>query len=146
MKGKPIDILLVEDNPGDVFLTQEALQENKVANNLYVARDGQEALDFLTRVEPYTDAPTPDIILLDLNLPRMDGRQLLQRIKFDERLKTIPVVVLTTSSAEEDIARSYQLHANCYVTKPVDLAKFAEIIESIKDFWFMIVKLPNHDN
>jgi CheY-like chemotaxis protein len=146
MNGKPIEILLVEDNPGDVLLTREALAENKVANNLHVARDGQEGWDFLTRTEPFVDAPTPDIILLDLNLPRMDGRQLLERIKSDDHLKTIPVVVLTTSSAEEDVVRSYELHANCYVTKPVDLVKFAKIIESIKDFWFMIVKLPNQHN
>ena len=139
---KPIEILLVEDNPGDARLTEEALKEGKVLNNLHVARDGFEALAFLKREEPFAEAPRPDIILLDLNMPRMDGRELLGRIKNEPDLKRIPIVVLTTSKAEEDIIRSYDLHANCYVTKPVDLDQFIKVVQSIKDFWFTVVKLP----
>lgn len=139
---RPIDILLVEDNPGDARLTEEALKEGKVLNNLYIARDGFEALKFLKREEPFADAPRPDIILLDLNMPRMDGRELLARIKNEPGLKRIPIVVLTTSKAEEDIIRSYDLHANCYVTKPVDLDQFIKVVQSVKDFWFTVVRLP----
>ncbi len=137
-----IDILLVEDNPGDVRLTQEALKEAKVRNNLHVVEDGVEAMEFLQRKGKYADAPHPDLVLLDLNLPRKDGREVLEEIKADERLKRIPVVVLTTSRAEEDILRSYNLHANCYVNKPVDLDEFIKIVKSIEDFWLTIVKLP----
>jgi len=137
-----IDILLVEDNPGDVRLTQEALKEAKVRNNLHVVEDGVEAMAFLKREGEYASAPLPDLILLDLNLPRKDGREVLEEIKQDDRLKRVPVVVLTTSQAEEDILRSYNLHANCYVNKPVDLDEFIKIVKSIEDFWLTIVKLP----
>lgn len=138
MKPSPIEILLVEDNPADVRLTQEALREGKVKNNLSVARDGEEALAFLRR----EGSPRPDLILLDLNLPRRDGRQVLEEIKNDHDLKRIPVVVLTTSAAEVDILKSYELHANCYITKPVDLEQFITVVKSIDDFWLTIVKLP----
>jgi CheY-like chemotaxis protein len=140
--GSPIEILLVEDNAGDIRLTQEALSEAKVANNLAIARDGIEALEYLRREGTHSDAARPDIILLDLNMPRMDGRELLQHIKADESLAAIPVVVLTTSKAEEDIVRSYQLHANCYITKPVDLEQFLKVVRSIEDFWLTVVRLP----
>jgi CheY-like chemotaxis protein len=139
---KPIEILLVEDNPGDVRLTMEALKEGKVRNNLNVVTDGVEALAFLRRHGKYGDAPQPDLILLDLNLPKKDGREVLGEIKLDEALKRIPVVVLTTSRAEEDILRSYNLHANCYITKPVDLERFFTVVKSIEDFWLTVVKLP----
>ena len=135
-----IDILLVEDNPGDVRLTQEALKEAKVRNNLHVVEDGVEAMAFLKREGEYASAPLPDLILLDLNLPRKDGREVLEEIKQDDQLKRVPVVVLTTSQAEEDILRSYNLHANCYVNKPVDLDEFIKIVKSIEDFWLTIVK------
>ena len=141
--GKPVEILLVEDNTDDVTLTQEALDAGKVSNNLSVAWDGVEALQYLNREGPYADAPEPDIILFDLNLPKKDGREVLAEIKSDERLKHIPVVVLTTSQAEQDILKSYRLHASCYVTKPVDFDEFIEIVQSIEDFWFTIVKLPS---
>jgi CheY-like chemotaxis protein len=137
--GRPIEILLVEDNPGDVRLTLEALRDSKVRNNLQVARDGVEALEFLRR----TDAVRPDLILLDLNLPRKDGREVLAEIKADPLLKTIPVVVLTTSRAEQDVLRSYELQANCYITKPVDLDQFITVVKSIEDFWLTIVSLPH---
>lgn len=137
-----IDILMVEDNPGDARLTEEALKESKVYNNLHHVRDGVEAMEFLRKEGPYGEAPTPDIILLDLNLPRKDGRQVLAELKSIPRLKNIPVVVLTTSEAEQDIVKSYELHANCYITKPVDLDKFVEIIHGIENFWLSIVKLP----
>jgi CheY-like chemotaxis protein len=137
-----IDILMVEDNPGDARLTREALKESKVCNNLHHVRDGVEAMEFLRKEGEYGDAPTPDIILLDLNLPRKDGRQVLAELKASPRLKHIPVVVLTTSEAEQDIVKSYELHANCYITKPVDLDKFVEIIRGIENFWLSIVKLP----
>lgn len=139
---KVVEILLVEDNPGDVRLTREALKECDIKNNLHVARDGEEALDFLYRRGPYHTAARPDIILLDLNLPRMDGRQVLEEIKHDPVLKRIPVVVLTTSKAEDDISRSYDLHVNCYVTKPVEMEQFIEVVKSIDHFWFNIVALP----
>jgi CheY-like chemotaxis protein len=139
---RDIEILLVEDNPGDVRLTREALAEGKVLIHMNVAEDGVFALAYLRQEEPYASATRPDIILLDLNLPRMDGRELLQVIKTDPDLKSIPVVVLTTSRAEEDIIRSYDLHANCFITKPVDLDQFITVVKSIEDFWFTIVKLP----
>ena len=139
----PVEILLVEDNPGDVRLTQEALKESKVTNNLSVAEDGVEALAFLKREGKYADAPRPDLLLLDLNLPKKDGRELLEEIKVDDNLKRIPVVVLTTSKAEEDIIRMYDQHANCYITKPIDFDQFIEVIKSIEDFWLTIVKLPS---
>lgn len=137
-----IEILLVEDNPGDVRLTQEALAEGKVLNHLSVAEDGVVALAHLRREGAFSEAPWPDIILLDLNLPRMDGRELLAIIKSDPELKSIPVVILTTSKAEEDILKSYDLHANCYITKPVDLERFITVVKSVEEFWFTIVKLP----
>lgn len=140
--GRPIEILLVEDNPGDVRLTQEALKENKVANNLHVVNNGIEAVAFLNRENSYTAVPRPDLILLDLNLPKKDGREVLADIKSDMHLRQIPVVVLTTSDAEEDISKAYDLHANCYVTKPVDLEKFISVVRSIENFWVTIVKLP----
>jgi CheY-like chemotaxis protein len=143
MGVEPINILLVEDNPGDVRLTIEALREGKVHNQLSVARDGVEALAFLRQEGQFAESPRPDVILLDLNLPKKDGREVLAEIKADERLRRIPVVVLTTSKAEEDILRSYALHANCYVTKPVDLEQFITVVRSIEDFWFSIVRLPN---
>jgi chemotaxis family two-component system response regulator Rcp1 len=139
---KTIDILLVEDNPGDVRLTREAFKEGKVLNNLYVAGDGIEALEFLRHEGKYAKVPYPDIILLDLNLPRKDGRELLADIKSDPNLRRIPVVILTTSKAEEDIIKTYDLHANCYITKPVDLDKFITVVKSVEDFWFTIVRLP----
>ena len=141
--GRPIEILLVEDNPGDVRLTVEGLKESKVRNNLHVARDGVEAMEFLQRQGQHTSAVRPDLILLDLNLPRMDGREVLAEIKSDPKLKTIPVVVLTTSRAEHDVLRSYELQANCYITKPVDLEQFITVVKSIEDFWFTIVTLPH---
>lgn len=142
MSGKPIEILLVEDNPADVRLTQEALREGKVRNNLHVARDGVEALEFLRRQGKFAGAPRPDLVLLDLNLPRKDGREVLAQVKDDNELKTIPIVVLTTSSAEIDILRSYSLHANCYITKPVDLEQFVKVVRTIDDFWLTVVRLP----
>ena len=138
----PIEILLVEDNPGDMRLTKEALKEGKVYNNLHWAKDGVEALEFLRRDGQHAKAPRPDIILLDLNLPKKDGREVLSVIKNDDQLKHIPVVVLTTSKAEEDIVRSYNLHANCYVTKPVDLEKFISVVHAIDRFWLTVVTLP----
>jgi chemotaxis family two-component system response regulator Rcp1 len=141
-RTRPVEILLVEDNLGDARLTQEALKEGKIRNNLHHVKDGVEALAFLRREGSYSNAPTPDIVLLDLNLPKKDGRQVLADMKADDALKTIPVVVLTTSEAEQDILRSYALHANCYVTKPVDLEKFISIVRAIEDFWLAVVKLP----
>lgn len=140
---QPIEILLVEDNAADVRLTKEALKEGKVSNNLTVARDGEEALEILRKKGPYAGAARPDLILLDLNLPRKDGREVLATLKADPSLKHIPVVVLTTSSAEVDILKSYQLHANCYITKPVDLEQFVSVIRSIDEFWLTVVKLPS---
>ena len=143
IKGKPIEILLVEDNPGDVRLTVEALKDAKVINHLSVAKDGVEALSLLRRQGSYAHAPRPDLILLDLNLPLKDGREVLAEIKTDDELKRIPVVILTTSKSEEDILKTYNLHANCYITKPVDLEQFVTVVKSIEDFWFTVVKLPN---
>jgi two-component system, chemotaxis family, response regulator Rcp1 len=141
-QNRAIEVLLVEDNPGDVRLTREALKEGKVRNNLHVVPDGVEAIAYLRREGQFADAVRPDLILLDLNLPRMDGREVLATIKSDPDLRNIPVVVLTSSQAEQDIVRAYDLHANCYVTKPVDLDQFITVVKSIEDFWFSIVKLP----
>ena len=138
----PIEILLVEDNPGDVLLTREALNGVKIYNNLHVAVDGDEALAFLHKEGEYASAPRPDLILLDLNLPRRDGREVLAEIKQDEQLMTIPVVILTTSTDEEDVLKTYQLHANCYITKPLDLDQFVKVVRSVEDFWLSIVRLP----
>jgi len=140
---RQIEILLVEDNPGDVRLTAEALKEGRVLNRMSTVPDGVEALDFLHKRGKYTDAPRPDIILLDLNLPRKDGREVLAEIKEDPDLRLIPVVVLTTSAAEEDILKTYQLHANCYITKPVDLDQFLKVTHLIEDFWLTVVRLPS---
>ena len=137
-----IDILLVEDNAADIRLTQEALKESKLRNNLYVVRDGMEAMAFLRREGRYEDAVRPDLILLDLNLPKKNGREVLEDVKSDEDLSTIPVVILTVSGAEEDIIKTYRLHANCYITKPIDLDQFMRVVRSIEDFWLTIVKLP----
>jgi chemotaxis family two-component system response regulator Rcp1 len=137
-----VDILLVEDNPGDVRLTKEALRDAKVLNKIFVAKDGVEAMEFLRKEGAFTDRHTPDLILLDLNLPRKDGREVLAEIKEDPKLKHIPVVILTSSKADEDILKAYNLHANCYITKPVDLNGFVEIMHSMEEFWFTIVKLP----
>ncbi len=137
-----IEILLVEDNPGDQRLTKEALKDGKIRNNLYIVEDGEEALHYLKREAPYLEAVKPDLILLDLNLPRMNGEEVLKVIKADEELKRIPVVILTTSSADEDILKAYDLNANCYITKPVDFSQFIKVIKMIQEFWFTIVKLP----
>jgi chemotaxis family two-component system response regulator Rcp1 len=139
---KHVEILLVEDNPGDVRLTREALRDAKVRNTLHVVSDGMEATSFLWRQGKHANAPRPDLILLDLNLPKKNGRELLAEIKLDPHLKTIPIVVLTTSAAEEDILRSYELNANCYITKPVGLDEFLKVIRAIDNFWLAIVKLP----
>lgn len=143
MNSRPVEILMVEDNPGDVRLTQEALRDGKVRNVIHSVSDGVAALEFLRREGQYTNAPRPDVILLDLNLPRKDGREVLADIKADPNLLSIPVVILTSSAAEDDIAQSYSLHANAYVTKPVGLEEFIKIIKSIEGFWLEIVKLPN---
>jgi two-component system response regulator len=138
----PIEILLVEDDPGDRLITIEALEHSKVTNNLHWVENGEEAIGFLKRTGPYADAVRPDLVLLDLNLPRRDGREVLAEIKDDAELRRIPVVVLTTSQAEEDILRSYDLHANAYVTKPVDFSRFVDVVRQIDDFYFTVVKLP----
>ena len=140
--AKSINILLVEDNPGDAVLARVALDGGKMNNELDVVDDGEKAMAFLRREGPYADAQRPDLILLDLNLPKMDGRQVLAAIKSDEALKRIPVVILTTSRAEEDVLKSYNLHANCYITKPIDLNQFLHVVRSIEDFWLSIVVLP----
>lgn len=140
--GRPAEVLLVEDNPGDVRLTQEVLRDGKISNRLSVATDGVEALAFLRREAAYANAPRPDLILLDLNLPKKDGREVLAEIKEDETLRQIPVVILTTSKAEEDIIKSYELYANCYITKPVDFEQFITVVRSIEDFWLCLVRLP----
>ena len=137
-----MEVLLVEDSPGDVRLTREALKEGKVRNNLNVVSDGVEAMEYLRREGQYAGALRPDIVLLDLNMPRKDGREVLAEMKEDHSLKRIPVVILTTSEAEQDILRTYDLHANCYLTKPVDLDQFISIVKSVEDFWLTIVKLP----
>jgi chemotaxis family two-component system response regulator Rcp1 len=140
--GSGIEILLVEDNPADARLTREALRESKISNRLHAVGDGEQALRFLRREGEHADAPRPDLVLLDLNLPRMSGREVLEQVKEDPDLRRIPVVVLTTSEAEEDIVRSYDLHANAYVRKPVDFDQFTEVVRLIEDFWFTVVKLP----
>ncbi|WP_410596118.1 response regulator [Amycolatopsis sp. lyj-23] len=140
---EPIDVLLVEDDPGDVLMTQEAFEHYKIRNTLSVVSDGEQALQFLRREPPYEDAPRPSLILLDLNLPRRDGREVLAEVKASPDLRSIPVVVLTTSEAEEDIARSYDLHANAYVTKPVDFDRFVDIVQQIDSFFVTVVKLPH---
>jgi len=141
--GQMIDILLVEDNEGDARLAKEAMRESKIRNTLHHVTDGEEAMAFLRKEGRYSATPRPDLILLDLNLPKKDGRQVLAEIKEDESLKRIPVVILTVSSAEEDILKTYNLHANCYITKPIDLNQFMKVIRSVEDFWLTIVKLPN---
>jgi len=141
--GKPVDILLVEDSEGDARLAREALKDSKISNKLYHVTDGVKALNFLKKKGKYADMPRPDLILLDLNLPRKDGREVLADIKSDEDLKRIPVVILTVSSDEADIFKTYNLHANCYITKPIDLDQFVNVVKSIEDFWLTIVKLPN---
>ena len=141
MTPRPVRILMVEDNPGDVDLTREGLAEAKLHNELFIASDGEEAMAFLLREGEHVGAPRPDLILLDLNLPKKDGREVLSEIKAHEDLRRIPVVVLTSSEAEEDVLRSYDLHANCYITKPVDLQKFLKVVRSIKGFWFSVVTL-----
>lgn len=140
--GRAIDILLVEDDPGDELITREAFEHNKLKNRLHVAHDGEEGLNYLYRRGEFADAPRPDLILLDLNLPKYDGRQLLEKVKSDPDLARIPVVVLTTSSAEEDILKSYKLHANAYVTKPVDLDQFMKAVRQIDEFFVQVVRLP----
>lgn len=139
---RPIEILMVEDNPGDVRLTVEALKEGKVRNNLHTVADGKAAMHFLRRQDPYGQAPRPDLVLLDLNLPKKNGREVLAEIKDDPDLKRIPVVILTVSEAEQDILKSYNLHANCYITKPVNLDQFIMVVKSIEDFWLTVVMLP----
>lgn len=139
---RPIVILMAEDNPADVELTRESLEQAKIANELHVTIDGEQTMRFLRREPPYQDAPTPDLVLLDLNMPKKSGHEVLEEVKSDPELKTIPVVVLTSSAAEEDIVKSYQHHANCYVTKPVGLDGLIEVVTKIEDFWFSVVKLP----
>lgn len=143
LTSRPIDILLVEDNPGDVDLAREALGMGKLHNSLHVVQDGVAAMDFLKKTGKYESVPRPDLIILDLNLPKKDGRQVLSEIKNDESLKRIPVVILTTSRAEEDILKTYNLHANCYITKPIDMKQFLHVVQSIEEFWLSIVVLPN---
>jgi two-component system response regulator len=138
----PIEVLLVEDDPGDVLLTREAFEHNKVSNRLHVVNDGEQAMDFLRGEGAYVGVPRPDLVLLDLNLPRKDGREVLEEVKNDPELRTIPVVILTTSEAEEDILRSYRLHANAYVSKPVDFDQFIRVVRQIDDFFVTVVKLP----
>jgi chemotaxis family two-component system response regulator Rcp1 len=140
--SEPLDILLVEDNPGDARLAAEALKEGKLKNRLHIVHDGVEAISFLKRVNGYTASPRPHMIMLDLNLPRKDGREVLAEIKADDELKRIPVIVLTTSQADQDIAKAYGLHANCYITKPVDLDQFISVIRSVEEFWCSLVTLP----
>ena len=140
--GRPVEILLAEDNRGDARLAKEALKDAKVLNNLHVVEDGVEAMAFLRQEGKYADVPRPDVILLDLNMPRKDGREVLAEVKADEDLRRIPVVILTVSQAEEDILKTYDLHANCYVTKPLDLNQFIKVVKAIEDFWLTIVKLP----
>ena len=140
--GRPVEILMVEDNPGDVGLTRETLKDSKLLNHMSVVNDGVEAMAFLRREGKYVNATRPDLILLDLNLPKKDGREVLAEIKTDEQLRRIPVVILTTSSAEQDILEMYDLHANCFITKPVNLDQFTTVVKAIEEFWFTIVKLP----
>jgi chemotaxis family two-component system response regulator Rcp1 len=141
--SKLVDILLVEDNEGDARLAKEAMRDSKIRNTLHHVSDGEEAMAFLRKEGQYAKVPRPDLVLLDLNLPKKDGRQVLAEIKNDDELKRIPVVILTVSSAEEDILKSYNLHANCFITKPIDLSQFMKVVRSVEDFWLTIVKLPN---
>ena len=143
--GRPADVLLVEDNPGDIRLTEEALKEGKIENTLHVVTDGVEAVEFLYQRGEYADAPRPDMVLLDLNLPRMDGDEVLEEIRQDRELKTIPVIVLTGSKAQEDVVRSYQLCANAYLTKPVDPMSFIEVVQELEHFWLTVVRVPDRD-
>jgi CheY-like chemotaxis protein len=140
--GRPVDILLVEDNPGDVMLVEETLDDSRIRNRLHVVSDGEQAMEFVRRQGNHADAPRPDLILLDLNLPRKSGREVLREIKSDPDLKSIPVVVLTSSKSEEDVIKSYELHANAYISKPFDFQQFVKVMHAIEDFWFLIVKLP----
>jgi two-component system, chemotaxis family, response regulator Rcp1 len=140
--GKPVDILLIEDNPGDADLALEVLENSKIRNTVSVAADGQDAMAFLHRTGKHKGVPRPDLILLDLNLPKKDGREVLAEIKADDDLKRIPVVIMTSSQAEEDILKSYNLHANCYITKPIDLHQFIHVVKAIENFWLTIVRLP----
>ena len=142
---RPIEILLVEDNPGDIELTQEAFADSKICNNVYAVNDGVEAIDFLKKKGKYADAVTPDVVLLDLNMPRMDGKEVLEIVKNDINLRLIPIVILTSSEAEKDVVRSYKLHANCYINKPVDLTRFLEVVKAVEDFWLSVVKLPGQE-
>jgi CheY-like chemotaxis protein len=142
LSGRQIEVLLVEDDPGDVLMTKEAFEDYKLSNQLHVVTDGAEAMEFLRRKGEHADAPRPDLVLLDLNLPRMDGREVLQAIKSDPELASIPVVILTTSEAEEDVLRSYSLHANAYVTKPVDFERFIQVVRQIDEFFVTVVRLP----
>ena len=142
-ENKHVEILLVEDNPGDVRLIREALKENKIINTLHVVDDGVKAMAFLRKKGEFAKKPRPDVILLDLNLPKKDGREVLAEIKQDEELKPIPVVILTTSKSDEDILKAYNLHANCYITKPIDMDQFLHVVKTLKEFWFTIVKLPS---
>lgn len=142
-QGQIIEILLVEDNPGDIRLTREAIKEYKILNNLSVVQDGEEAINFLKKKDKYEEAPTPDLVLLDLNLPKIDGREVLRIIKSDDDLKTIPVVVLSTSENDKDIISSYQNYASCYITKPIDFDQFITVIKELQNFWVSIVKLPS---
>jgi CheY-like chemotaxis protein len=141
--SRPVEILLVDDNPADVTLTQEAFLENKLCNNLNVVNDGVEAMDFLRKRGQYASAPTPDVILLDLNMPRKDGREVLEEIKADDVLRYIPVVIMTVSKDDKDILESYRLHANCYIKKPVKFAEFVEVVKALENFWFSVVTLPS---
>jgi chemotaxis family two-component system response regulator Rcp1 len=141
--SRPVEILLVDDSPADVALTQEAFSDNKLCNNLSVVHDGVEAMDFLNKKGKYASVPTPDIILLDLNMPRKDGREVLAEIKADDVLKYIPVVIMTVSKDDKDIFESYRLHANCYIKKPVKFAEFVEVVRSLENFWFSVVTLPS---
>lgn len=143
---QPVDILLVDDDEGDVLLTQKVLEKGKIFNSLSVARDGVEALRFLRKEGEFTNVPRPDLVLLDLNMPRMDGKETLKEIKRDPNLKTIPIVVLTTSDADQDVIQSYNLQANCYVTKPVDLAQFTNAVQKLQDFWLCVVKFPRNQD
>ena len=143
--NKSIDILIVEDNSGDARLMTEVLKDNRISNNLYVVKDGVEAMNFLYKKAPFSEVPYPDLIILDLNLPKKDGREVLAEIKSDNDLKKIPVVIMTSSQSQEDILKTYNLHANCYITKPIDLNQFMKVVKSIEDFWFTIVKLPEKE-
>jgi two-component system response regulator len=138
----PVEVLLVEDDPGDVLMTKEALADSKVLNNLHHVANGEDALKFLFKQDGYADVPTPDLVLLDLNLPRVDGREVLAKVKADDRLRRIPIVILTTSEAEEDVLKSYDLHANAYITKPVDFDSFVQVVRQVDDFFISVVRLP----